>query len=56
MKDKITWLAKVEEQDYPAAYSYLSLLFPENESAQLVEQLMKAKVVTYKAKDIFRIH
>jgi len=54
MKDKITWLARPEEQNYPAAYSYLSLLFPEEESAKLVEQLKKANIVTYKAKDIFR--
>lgn len=50
----VCWLPKPEEHNYPAALSYLSLLYPEKRSEQLVNKLRKAPVTGFKAKDIFR--
>ena len=50
----IKWLENVEEHDYPAAESYLRLLFEESRVADLVQRLREAPIVTFKAKDIFR--
>jgi hypothetical protein len=50
----IQWLPDVEEHDYPAAESYLSLLYPADQAAGLVERLRLAAIVPFKAKDIFR--
>jgi disulfide oxidoreductase YuzD len=44
----------VEEQDYPAATSYLSLICSAKRVAKLVGQLRAAPLVEFKAKDIFR--
>lgn len=52
--ENIAWLPLPEEKNYPAALSYLSLLCPEAEAAKLVAKLRRAKVVEFKAKDIFR--
>ncbi|WP_249189988.1 hypothetical protein [Burkholderia cenocepacia] len=54
MKHKILWLHDPEEHDYPAAESYLSLLFPHSEAAKIVGRLRLAAVVKFKAKDIAR--
>ena len=51
---EITWLNEPEEHDYPAAQSYLSLLYDERTARSRVEDLRRAPVSTYKAKDIFR--
>jgi len=51
---QIRWLAATEEQDYPAAESYLGLLYAEDRAAQVVVALRTAKLVRFKAKDIFR--
>ena len=51
---EIAWLPKPEDKNYPAALSYLSLLYPEKEAAALVAKLRKAKISQFKAKDIFR--
>jgi hypothetical protein len=51
---EIQWLADPEDEDYPAAGSYLSLLYDETAAAKYVEQLRKAPVSKFKAKDIFR--
>jgi disulfide oxidoreductase YuzD len=53
-ENDIKWLNEPEEQDYPAAESYLTLLWPEADAAEWVKKLRKAKVVKFKAKDIFR--
>jgi hypothetical protein len=53
-KIEIMWLADPEDQDYPAAGSYLSLLYDEPAAAKYVEQLRKAPMSEFKAKDIFR--
>ena len=53
-KIEIKWLADLEDHDYPAAGSYLSLLYDEPAAAKYVEQLRKAPMSQFKAKDIFR--
>jgi len=51
---KIHWLDEPEEHDYPAAESYLTLLYSEEEARATVAELRVADVVSFKAKDIFR--
>ena len=51
---QIRWLPQVEDQDYPAAGSYLSLLHDGDEVADLLERLRSAPLVHFKAKYIFR--
>src|SRR5206468_11311497 len=51
---QIKWLAEPEEHDYPAAESYLKLLYDEKTSVRLVKQLKSSKVTSFKAKDIFQ--
>jgi len=51
---EMRWLEEPEEQDYPAAESYLRLLYSEKQVAEMVEGLKVAAVVQFKAKDIFR--
>jgi hypothetical protein len=53
-KVKIKWLKKPEVHDYPAAYSYLSLIFNGTSSSELVKKLKAAAMSAFKAKDIFR--
>ena len=50
----IQWLAEPEEHDYPAAQSYLSLLYDEKTATAYAEKLKRAAVARFKAKDIFR--
>src|SRR5262249_40525007 len=50
----IYWLDAVEAHDYPAAESYLSLIFPDQEAKKLVEKLRSSEIRKFKAKDIFR--
>ncbi len=51
---QIKWLPSVEEHDYPAAASYLSLHYPEAQVKDIVKRLRKAPVTEFKAKDVFR--
>ena|SRR6202051_544530 len=51
---EIKWLADPEDHDYPAAGSYLSLLYDEAAAAKHVEQLRKAPMSKFSAKDILR--
>lgn len=51
---KIAWLDEPEEANYPAAISYLSLVFPSKRARALVKELKEADVTTFKSKDIFR--
>jgi hypothetical protein len=53
-KIPIAWLPNADAHDYPAASSYLYLLFPANRVAKLVAKLKAAKVKRFAAKDIFR--
>jgi len=51
---KIKWLREPEEHDYPAAMSYLTLIYDKKTAATLVAKLKKAPMSEFKAKDIFR--
>lgn len=44
----------MDEQDYPAAESYLSIVYTEEEVHELMAKFKQASVVQFKAKDIFR--
>jgi disulfide oxidoreductase YuzD len=48
------WLEKPQKHDYPAAASYLKLIFDEIMVKKIVKKLKNAKISTFKAKDIFR--
>ena len=48
------WRPDAEKGNYPAAQSYLSLVYPSAQAAKLVTRLRAAKLVRFKAKDIFR--
>jgi len=50
----ILWLDRVEEHDYPAAESYLRLIYDDKTVKGIVKRLRKADIVEFKAKDIFR--
>lgn len=56
MGDKvdIQWLDAPEEHDYPAAESYLNLLFDSAEVERHIDQLRRAPISRFRAKDIFR--
>lgn len=51
---ELIWLPEAEAHDYPAAQSYLSLIYNDARVAQLIGKLKAADSVTFKAKDIFR--
>ena len=48
------WLDLPEDHDYPAALSYLNLIYPAKVSQKFVNALKKAGITRFKAKDIFR--
>ena len=51
---KLQWLSEPEAHDYPAAESYLNLLYPPSMAAKCVTKLRSARITEFKAKDIFR--
>ncbi len=53
-KQAIRWLDDPEPHDYPAARSYLGLVFDDDEARRCVKALKRAPRVEFKAKDIFR--
>ena len=53
-KGEIKWLDEPEERNYPAALSYLCLLYDEGMAAAYVEKLKRIPMSQFKAKDIFR--
>jgi hypothetical protein len=53
-KVEIKWLNEPEEHNYPAALSYLSLLYDEQTATNFVDKLKHASISAFKAKDIFR--
>ena len=53
-QSKNNWLAKPEKHDYPAAVSYLSLIYDERTAAKYAKALARAPMTAFKAKDIFR--
>ena len=50
----IVWLDDAQEHNYPAAESYLSLIYEAKRVRQLVKKLREAAIVEFKAKDVFR--
>ena len=51
---QIRWLKEPEDHDYPAALSYLKLIFDGKRARRHVQDLRRAKVTEFKSKDIFR--
>lgn len=51
---KINWFKEPEDHNYPAAISYLSLIYDSKKSENLTSELKKSKIVSFKSKDIFR--
>jgi hypothetical protein len=51
---QIAWFDQPEEHNYPAAESYLTLLFEAKAVREYAKRLRKAKSTRFKAKDIFR--
>jgi disulfide oxidoreductase YuzD len=50
----IQWLDEPEDHDYPAALSYLSLIYDESSAAAYAKKLKQAPMSEFKSKDIFR--
>lgn len=50
----ISWLFDVEEHDYPAAESYLSIIYSEAQVVDMMARFKSAAIVQFKAKDVFR--
>jgi len=50
----VKWLTAPEEHNYPAALSYLSLIYDDEDALKLVKKLKRAPLVEFKSKDIFR--
>lgn len=53
-KSKIRWLPQVEAHDFPAARSYLGLIYDRKKVGNMIARLKAAPLVEFKAKDIFR--
>ena len=53
-KAKIKWLETAEEHDYPAAESYLNMIYDSPAAAIFIQKLRQAPMSKFKAKDIFR--
>ncbi|AEJ02755.1 hypothetical protein Nit79A3_3008 [Nitrosomonas sp. Is79A3] len=53
-KTEIKWLSEPEAHNYPAALSYLNLIYDEQTAIGYVDNLKQAKISEFKAKDIFR--
>jgi len=51
---EIRWLRSPEAHDYPAAASYLGLLYDQRTVTNLVVKLKRTRVSAFKSKDIFR--
>lgn len=54
MKNKIKWFKKVDKNDYPAAYSYLNLIYSDKTCTELIDKLKTSEICNFKSKDIFR--
>jgi hypothetical protein len=52
--NKEHWKDQPDEHDFPAAASYLSLVFPEDRVAKMVDELRAAPLTHRKAKDLLR--
>ncbi len=54
MNQEIKWRSKPDSQDYPAALSYLKLIYTEDVAKKFVSRLKKTPCLKFKAKDMFR--
>ncbi len=54
VRGSIRWLEEPESHDYPAALSYLKLLYPPKTAKTFVRRLERARMTEFKSKDIFR--
>lgn len=50
----IEWLKTPQTSNYPAAESYLGLVYSDARVKKLVQRLRRARITRFKAKDIFR--
>ena len=50
----VTWLGTPEDHDFPAAVSYLSLLFSPDQVQDIVARLKAVKTARFKVKDLLR--
>ncbi len=50
----IKWLPEPEEKDYPAAESYLGLIYEATTVKTIITHLRNSQLTPFKAKDIFR--
>jgi len=53
-KINVAWLPEPEEKNYPAAESYLGLLYDDKAVKVMVAKLRTAPISLFKVKDIFR--
>lgn len=53
-KKEIKWMPKPAVHNYDASTSYLALTYAEPKVKKIVDKLRKAKMSSFKAKDIFR--
>ena len=53
-KQEIKWLDLPEDHDYPAAASYLSLIYESKVVEALIDKLQSIATSNFKAKDLFR--
>lgn len=53
-KTEINWLSEPEVHNYPAALSYLCLIYDEKTAIRYVDSLKQVVISEFKAKDIFR--
>ncbi|MEI6854432.1 MAG: hypothetical protein WCL06_16415, partial [Bacteroidota bacterium] len=53
-KNEVVWLKKLQDTDYPAANSFLQLLYNEPAIIEIIKKMKAAPYVDFKAKDIFR--
>jgi len=51
---EIKWLSDMEDHDYPAAKSYLSILYTKVRVSKIIAKFRTAPIEQFKAKDIFR--
>lgn len=51
---EIKWMKEPEDHNFPAALSYLSLIYTIDEAKKIVKKLDNVKLSEFKAKDIFR--
>ena len=54
MSQAVRWHKQPEPHNYPAAESYLSLIYDEHTAKERVAELRRAPLASFKAKDIFR--